>query len=129
MCFEFSASGKREQNISLYMSRVMREPILAYYAKAKVQISCAVTAQLISAFVFATIPLLYKTEISSLHLSRVAVRTLLEISKTIWFSLDAAYILTSGDVRKPLLCICQQPKRLSASAYAHRRIYYLFLLK
>ena len=34
------------------MSRVMRKPVFAY-AKTKTQISCAVTAQLISAFVFA----------------------------------------------------------------------------
>ena len=35
------------------MSRVVRNPAFAY-AKTKTQISCAVTAQLISAFVFAT---------------------------------------------------------------------------
>ena len=35
------------------MSHVMRKTVFAY-AKTKAQISCAVTAQLISAFVFAT---------------------------------------------------------------------------
>ena len=35
------------------MGLVMRKPVFAY-AKTKMQISCAVTAQLISAFVFAT---------------------------------------------------------------------------
>ena len=35
-----------------YMSHVMRKPFFAY-AKTKTQISCAVTSQLISAFVFA----------------------------------------------------------------------------
>ena len=39
-------------NETLGMSRVMRKPDFAY-AKTEVQISCAVTAQLISAFVFA----------------------------------------------------------------------------
>ena len=58
--------------INLYadMSRVMRKPNFAY-AKTKTQISFAVTAKLISAFVFATyidstITLLSKSEISSL---------------------------------------------------------------
>ena len=36
------------------MSRVVRKPFFFAYAKTKTQISCAVTAQLISAFVFAT---------------------------------------------------------------------------
>ena len=36
-----------------YMSLVMRKPAFCIYAKTKMQISCAVTAQLISAFVFA----------------------------------------------------------------------------
>ena len=45
-------------NIGFYeeitkMSRVLRKPLFAY-VKTKTQISCAVTAQLISAFVFAT---------------------------------------------------------------------------
>ena len=49
------------------------------YAKTKAQISCTVTAQLISAFVFATyigstIPLLSKSEISSLYPSSVVVQ-------------------------------------------------------
>ena len=48
----------------------MRKPVFAY-AKTKSQISCTVTARLISAFVFAAcivfnIPLLSKSEISSL---------------------------------------------------------------
>ena len=38
---------------SYLMSLAMRKPVFAY-AKPKTQISCAVTAQLISAFVFAT---------------------------------------------------------------------------
>ena len=36
------------------MSRVMRKPDLFAYVKTKAQISCAVTAQLTIAFVFAT---------------------------------------------------------------------------
>ena len=36
------------------MSRIMRKPAFCNYAKTKPQISCAVTTQLISAFVFAT---------------------------------------------------------------------------
>ena len=36
------------------MSRIMRKPDFCIYVKTKAQISCAVTAQLISAFVFAT---------------------------------------------------------------------------
>ena len=58
--------------INLYadMSHVMRKPNFTY-AKTKKQINFAVTAKLISAFVFATyidstIPLLSKSEISSL---------------------------------------------------------------
>ena len=39
--------------IRYYLSRIVRKPDFAY-AKTKAQISCAVTAQLISAFVFAT---------------------------------------------------------------------------
>ena len=47
-------------------SRPTIEFRLENYAKTKVQISCAVTAQLISAFVFTRgIPLLPKSEISS----------------------------------------------------------------
>ena len=37
------------------MSLVMRKPVCFAYAKTRTQISCAVTAQLISAFVFATL--------------------------------------------------------------------------
>ena len=37
-----------------HMSRIMRKPDLGICKKTKAQISCAVTAQLISAFVFAT---------------------------------------------------------------------------
>ena len=37
-----------------YMSLVMRKPVVFAYAKTKTQISFAVTAKLISAFVFAT---------------------------------------------------------------------------
>ena len=37
-----------------YISRVMRKPDIFAYAKTKAQISCAVTAKLISAFVFDT---------------------------------------------------------------------------
>ena len=39
--------------IHIYLSRVMRKPDFCIYAKTKTQISCVVTAQLISAFVFA----------------------------------------------------------------------------
>ena len=50
------------------LRRIMRKPDFAY-AKTKAQISCAVTAQLISDFAFAaffsTIPLILKSEISS----------------------------------------------------------------
>ena len=55
------------------MSRVMRKPFFAY-AKLKTQITCAVTAQLISPFLFcyidSIISLLSKSEISGL-LSRL----------------------------------------------------------
>ena len=56
----------------------MRRPDSCIYAKTKVQISCAVTAQLISNFGFATYrvqSLLSKSEISSLWPSSVTVQT------------------------------------------------------
>ena len=37
-----------------YLSRVMSKPAFCIYAKTKVQINCAITAQLISSFVFAS---------------------------------------------------------------------------
>ena len=59
------------------MSRAMRKPAFAY-AKTKTQISFAVTAKLISAFVFryidSTIPLLSKSEILSVLLFSEAVQ-------------------------------------------------------
>ena len=39
---------------ALYMSRIVRKPAFCIYAKTKMQISFAVTAKLISAFVFAS---------------------------------------------------------------------------
>ena len=61
--------------VILQLSLVVRKPTFCIYAKTKTQIS----AQLISAFVFATkisftIPLLSKSEISSLYPSSVAVQ-------------------------------------------------------
>ena len=56
----------------VHSSRVTKKWIFAY-VKTKVQISCAVTDQLISAFVFAT-PLLSKSEISSLQPASVLVQ-------------------------------------------------------
>ena len=41
-------------NCEPHMSRVVRKPVFFAYAKTKTQISFAVTAKLISAFVFAT---------------------------------------------------------------------------
>ena len=67
------------------MSCIARKPLLAY-AKTKAQISCAVTAQLISTFVFlcihvdSTIPLSYKFE-RSWHLT-------ISCGWTAWFVSD-----------------------------------------
>ena len=56
-----------------YEPRNKKSSVFAY-AKTKALISCLETAQLISAFVFATIPLLPKFEISSLRPSSVAIQ-------------------------------------------------------
>ena len=57
----------------------MRKPVFFAYAKTKMQTSCSVIVQLISAFVFydidSTIPLLSKSEVSSHWSSSVTVRT------------------------------------------------------
>ena len=50
--FEEAISIKCAEEYDRYLSLVMRKPAFAY-AKTKTQISCAVTAQVISAFVFA----------------------------------------------------------------------------
>ena len=56
----------------LYLSCIRREPAFAY-AKTKMQISFAVSAKLISAFVFPTIPLRPKSKFAILWPSSVAV--------------------------------------------------------
>ena len=55
-CSSWKARSPRSVNrFAYYLSCVMRNlNLLFVYAKTKAQISCAVTAQLISAFVFAT---------------------------------------------------------------------------
>ena len=55
------------------MSRVVRKPAFCIYAKTKTQISFAVAAKLISAFVFAT-QILSIYEISTLYPSCVVVQ-------------------------------------------------------
>ena len=63
--------------VEVYMSRAIRKPAFAY-VKTKLQISCVVTPQVISALFSlpedSTIPLLSKSEISSLWPSSVAVQ-------------------------------------------------------
>ena len=82
----------------------MRKPFFFAYAKTKPQISCAVTAQVISAFVFhymdSTILLLFKSEISSLQPSSVAAQpglcqTWSETQRRV-FSQRGSYILVSS---------------------------------
>ena len=58
-----NCAKEEKVRLCLYMSCIMRENRLFAYAKTKTQISCAVTAQLISAFVFAT--WISKSEFSS----------------------------------------------------------------
>ena len=50
----FSKGGQSATSTELYISRVVRKPFFFAYAKTKAQISFAVTAKLISAFVFTT---------------------------------------------------------------------------
>ena len=83
-----------------HMSHVVRKPAFAY-AKTKTQISFAVTAKLISAFVFcytdSTFPLLPKYGISSLYASSVIAQpglcwTWSETPKTV-FSHRGSYVI------------------------------------
>ena len=96
------------------MSRIMRKLDFCL-GENKDAINCAVTAQLISAFVLrytdSTIPLLLKSEISSFYPSSVTVqaglcRTLLETGKTV-FVCDAAQILFGINQYYELMCLAQ----------------------
>ena len=60
-----------------YLNRVMKNPLIFAHAKSKAQISCTITAQVISTFIFATqivqsLFFLLKSGIASLYLSSVA---------------------------------------------------------
>ena len=96
------------------MSLVMRKPVFAY-AKTKTQISFAVTAKLISAFVFATrrvqsLNFLYTKFQASSHFvwscSLVCVGPGRKPRRPV-FSQRGSYLLLLSEPRKPDFCTCE----------------------
>ena len=81
ICYLYEVAGDEMTSIAAVTLESRHEKILFFaYPKTKTQISCAVTAQLISAFGFAiytesTIPFLSKPKISSLRPSSVSLQS------------------------------------------------------
>ena len=54
ICYKQPDGARIKPGFNIIMTPVMKKTLMFGYAKTKAQIRCAVTAQLISAFVFAT---------------------------------------------------------------------------